>query len=160
MPTGPIRAAMVARAGAHIEGVATMGEVADAVQAAGLVVREYPFRSELTALILGRHVYVRDDLDPESRKLALAHELGHFVLGHGNMLLSSPLTRAQLSVYGNRDERDAQIFGGVFVLGYPFSGNLDDRLREAVDDGMPVSRLFAFFNALAVAVGDARQALA
>lgn len=158
MPTGPIRAAMVARAGANIEGVATMTAVADAVQAAGLEIREYPFRSELTALILGRNVYVRDDLDPESRKLALAHELGHFVLGHGNMLLASPMT--QLGVYGSRDERDAQIFGGVFVLGYPFSGNLDDRLREAVDDGMPVSRLFAFFNALAVAVGDARQALA
>jgi hypothetical protein len=141
------RLAVVLRHLHGIEGTATEYDVDAAICEAGLRVKEYPFVSELTALIYGRTIYLKPGMDRPTRTMQKVHELGHWELAHGNMFFTT-LTAQQMAIYGNRDERDAMIFAGCFLYGYPLGPRFDERVREAVDEGMPV---LEFFNALASA---------
>lgn len=144
MMSRPARLAAVLRHLQGIEGTATEDDVDAAITDAGLRVKEYPFASELTALIYGRTIYLKPGLGRPARTLYKAHELGHWELAHGNMLMTT-LTAQQMAIYGNRDERDAMIFAGCFLYGHPIGPGFDERVREAADEGMPV---LSFFNAL------------
>lgn len=134
--------AVVVRQQAGIVGLATRSDVEAAVESAGVRVRTYPAVSDLPAHQLGRSIWLGDNLNGWLRLYALAHELGHFQMNHGLSLYTSPL-----SLYGSREEAQADAFAGVLILGYP-GAQFDALFREAADAGMPSDCLIRVLNAV------------
>jgi Zn-dependent peptidase ImmA (M78 family) len=139
-----------ARADAGITGLATADQIRAMAEAGGLRVLTDPLCPDLKGVLIGQTAYLRDDLSAGERSYVLAHEIGHSRLDHGSMLYS-PVGMAR---YGMKQEDQAHIFAGVVLWGYPFSGNLDERLREAAEDGADVGCMFSFFNAFSAEVGE------
>jgi hypothetical protein len=140
-----VRLAAEWRARQGIARVASEADVDAVLGMVGLSVQVRAFESELVGLLYRGTVYVAAGLPSLGRAFVKAHELGHHVLGHGNFLFTQ-LTRTELGVRANREERDAQVFAGALVFGFPCA-DLDARLREACEDGMPPHFVFLFAHA-------------
>jgi hypothetical protein len=140
--TTPTAAAMRLRAELGVDGLASEDEVLDALAASGLRFRTFPAVPELSGLLYNRTVWVGAGQPSGFWRFVVAHELGHYHLGHGNGLYS-----AHAAVYAVRKEREADLFGGVFLWGFPAGDAFEERLAAALDAGVPEGCLLRFFDA-------------
>jgi hypothetical protein len=125
--------------------VGSAADVERLVADAGLAVRPWPFAPPVLGVLWGRTVGVRSDLVGGALAATLAHELGHWRLGHAGGRLHAPWVRPDLE---EADERDAQAFAGALLLGLP-DARFDERCADAVADGVPVAVVFGYFAAYA-----------
>lgn len=143
----PIALAVQLRERGHIRGTASEDDLRELVTADGMdVVDRWGFRSRrLRAMHVDGTIYLSHRLDRGWRLALTAHEYGHAVMHPGNHLY---LAVPQLVHLRNRQEREAQVFAGTLLLGYPFRPGFDDVLSEAHNEGgIPADFLFGFMHA-------------
>ena len=74
-----------------------------------------PFRSEAALVPLGegRAIEVRGGADERRRRFTIAHEIGHFVLGHEKV---APERGGETNMAGRRLEREADLFAAELLM--------------------------------------------
>lgn len=122
-----------------IAGVATEAQVRAVIAAAGYGFRDdRPYRGRVQGRFFRDHVLLRRGLWPGRRRVVMAHELGHGLLGHdGDAFYRHD------PPFGDRilgPERSAQVFAWTLLVGlWPDAAtDQDAQFRRAVEDGLPL----------------------
>lgn len=142
MATRAIGQALLAREAIGVDGLADDDDLEAVAEWAGARVRGHPAIRDLPGHQIGFSVWLSDGLERGHRRFVLAHELGHVRLGHSASLWTSPSSPSTA-----REEREADAFALVLLIGYPDAG-FDERLREAAEAGVPENCLLRGMDAL------------
>lgn len=87
------------------------------------------------AVIYDRLILLDTGLSPAERRWAIAHEIGHYVLHAGDFLTFYE------PVLGSRRERQADLFAGTLLLGWPVA---DPPETLADEYGLPFPQVAAW----------------
>lgn len=132
-----------------IQGLASEDDLDRALEGEGvLVAPPIALAGRLKAIRINDVIVLKAHLDSGWRRASKAHELGHFLMHDFNAFY---LGVPHLDQLRNRYEREAQAFAGSLILGEP-DEDIDDRLRAAYDEGLPLDFLFGYVGAVSVKV--------
>ncbi len=140
------RAAETARLDLGIGQEAPVADILAAVEDLGIPVTVLVMPAAIAGMYIGRHdrafIFVNGAQAPVRQRFTLAHELGHYVLGHAQRVEA---TKDLFDGSRDPDEVDANRFAGAFLVPRTALRNWTDRHLERPRDLELAVRAGAFF---------------